>query len=608
MFIKKAVKIDHKSNKKYTAYHLVESVRTKNGPRQRTILYLGADIDLSEGDLKLLAERIEGMISGESPLIPYPENIERLAQHYASQIFQRLAERKEDERQEVSGETKFVSIDINSIENSQPRSVGAEHLMLQMANQLNLPKKLQEIGLSKTDQAIALASIIARAVHPDSERSTYAWLCHKSGLAELLDFNFNSSSLNKLYQISDKLLSYKDELEQHLEVHERTLHGYQSTIALYDLANTYMEGQAPANPKALHGFSKEKRTDCPLITMGLVMNEHGFLNRTSFLPGNASEPKTLREMIENLNPNPGLYKPIIILDAGIATKDNLAWLRKQKYGYIVSSRQDAPEIELEEEMVSVGDRHGLVKAALVKSDGGDEERWLYCESEAKEAVASKMKQLFRQRFEEEIKKASESLMKKKGRKKLEKVIEKIGRLKEKHKRISGCYDIRIIASDDNKTAVKIEWEIIEEKMSEKLKGSYFLRTNLIGKNAKELWNLYNTLRRIEDAFRFMKSSLGLRPVFHQKELRVDGHLWITVMAYHLIQNCLYQLSKAGIKYQWKTVREIMINRNRTTVQAKTAEGNILHYRSTTKAEVDQKKIYKALGLSSQILKAHKVVV
>lgn len=278
MFIKKAVKIDHKTNKKYTAYHLVESFRTENGPRQRTILYLGADINLSEGDLKLLAERIEGLISGESPLISYPDDIERLAQHYASQIFQRLADRKEDERQEASAE--FVNIDINSIENSEPRSVGAEHLILQMANQLNLPKKLHELGLSKTDQAIALASIIARAVHPNSERATYTWLCNKSGLAELLDFNFNSSSLNKLYQISDRLLSYKDELEEHLEVHERTLHGFQSTIALYDLTNTYMEGQALANPKALHGFSKEKRTDCPLITMGLVMNEHGFLNRT----------------------------------------------------------------------------------------------------------------------------------------------------------------------------------------------------------------------------------------------------------------------------------------------------------------------------------------
>ena len=106
----------------------------------------------------------------------------------------------------------------------------------------------------------------------------------------------------------------------------------------------------------------------------------------------------------------------------------------------------------------------------------------------------------------------------------------------------------------------------------------------------------------------MKSSLGLRPIFHQKERRVDGHLWITVLAYHLIQNCLYQLGKKGIKFQWKTIREIMINRIRSTMQAKTDNEKILHYRSTTKAEGDQKKIYKALNVSPQILKAYKVII
>ena len=123
------------------------------------------------------------------------------------------------------------------------------------------------------------------------------------------------------------------------------------------------------------------------------------------------------------------------------------------------------------------------------------------------------------------------------------MIERIGRLKEKHKRISGCYEVNAVASEDGATATAIDWKVIDEKMSDKLTGSYFLRTNLVTMGPKELWQLYNTLRGVEDAFRFMKSSLGLRPVYHQKEHRVDGHLWITIMAYHLIQNCLYQLNK-----------------------------------------------------------------
>ena len=172
-----------------------------------------------------------------------------------------------------------------------------------------------------------------------------------------------------------------------------------------------MEGQAKSNPKAAHGVSKEKRNDCPLVTMGLVMNEHGFLNRTSILPGNASEPKTLEEMIESLSAHQSLFKPTIILDAGIATKDNLAWLREKGYTYVVSARQDAPSIDLEGELVPVGDLNNFVKAALVKSEDDSEEKWLYCESEAKAAVAAEMKQSFRKRFEDELKKLSEGLSK-----------------------------------------------------------------------------------------------------------------------------------------------------------------------------------------------------
>jgi len=480
--------------------------------------------------------------------------------------------------------------------------------MLKMANQLEIPKQLQELGLSKTDVSMAMGSIIARAISPDSERSTYAWLCNSSGLGELLDFDFKKSSLDKLYQISDKLLKHKDALENHLESIESKIHGYKSTIALYDLTNTYMEGQAKANPKATHGLSKEKRNDCPLVTMGLVMNEHGFLNRTSILPGNASEPKTLEEMIEKLNVHGNLFKPTIILDAGIATNENLSWLREKGYSYVVSARQNAPSTEIEDELVPVGDLNNFVKAALIKSEDDSEEKWLYCESEAKAAVSSEMKQSFRNRFENELKNLENGLSKSKGRKKLTKVIERIGRLKEKHKKISGCYDVTAVASEDKETATAILWKVIDEKMNDKLTGSYFLRTNLVKMGAKELWQLYNTLRGVEDAFRFMKSSLGLRPVYHQKEHRVDGHLWITIIAYHLIQNCLYQLNQQGLNYHWSTVRKIMISRIRVTMQATTVEGKILYHRSSTKAEGKQKEIYKALRISSQILKAHKTIL
>ena len=369
-----------------------------------------------------------------------------------------------------------------------------------------------------------------------------------------------------------------------------------------------MEGQAKRNPKAKFGLSKEKRNDCPLITMGLVMNEHGFLHGTSILPGNASEPKTLEEMIKSLSAHQSLFKPTIILDAGISTEENLTWLRDNHYPYIVSARQDAPSSELDGDLISVGDANGFVRAALIKNSVGSEENWLYCESEAKAAVASKMKQAFKTRFEDDLKKVSASLSKPKGRKKYQKVLERVGRLKEKHKQISGCYEVNVEASDDGKIATSIKWKAIEEKLSDKLTGSYFLRSNLTNLGAKELWQLYNTLRKVEDAFRFMKSSLGLRPVYHQQQDRVDGHFWITIMAYHLIQQCLYQLKQQGIQHEWKTVRNIMRSRVRVTMQAKMEDGKTIYLRSTTKAEGKQLELYKALNLSPQILGTRKTIL
>lgn len=606
MFIRKTIIINRETGKPYHNFQLVESHRTARGPRQRILLNLGTDLDLDKLESKALANRIEEILQGVYPLLPYSEKIERLAQIYASKLIHHLSTDRESLKEQKLQED-FVSIDVNSIEQSEPKTVGAEHLMLQMAEQLKLTETLLSIGFSKADVSIALGVIIARAVAPDSERATHAWMCQQSGIGELLDFDFGKSSLNKLYQISDKLLSHKDTLEDHLEHIEKEFHGYTSTIALYDLTNTYMEGQAKANPKAAHGMSKEKRLDCPLVTMGLVMNEHGFLNRTAILPGNASEPKTLEEMIKALEAHESLFKPIIILDAGIATEANLDWLRQNQYKYVVSARQKPPSMDIEGDLMAVGDSKDHVKAALIQGDNYDE-KWVYCESEAKAAVASEMKTAFKRRFEDDLTQLANSLTKPKGRKKYAKVVERLGRLKEKHNKVSGCYEIEVTASTDGSVATCVKWKAIEEKMNAKLTGKYFLRTNLTELDARELWQLYNVLRGIENAFRFMKSSLGMRPVYHQKEHRVDGHLWITILAYHLIQNLLYQLRKQGMTHHWNVIRKIFLGRVRVTVQAKTADGATLHHRSTTKPEENQRAIYKMLGLSSSILRSKKITI
>ena len=193
---------------------------------------------------------------------------------------------------------------------------------------LQLDQKLAALGFNKIDSSAALGSIIGRMVSPGSELQTHDWLQSRTGLGELLDYDFGSISLTRLYKISDKLLQHQSALETFLGAQEQTLFDLNRSIVLYDLTNTYFEGQCAQNPKAQFGRSKEKRSDCPLVTLGLVLDGNGFPLGSQVFPGNASEPATLALMLGGLqgkNPLAG-EKPVIIMDAGIASADNIAWL------------------------------------------------------------------------------------------------------------------------------------------------------------------------------------------------------------------------------------------------------------------------------------------
>lgn len=631
MFIRKAKKKDLITGKSYITYQLVQSTRTQAGPRQQSILSLGGDLSLSDYELKILANRIESVLFPSHPLTfidsPIAAHIEEMAQKYAAQIIEkRVQEQLQEQLQEntqkaSSTEETYCNIAVNSIEHSEPRSVGVEHLLLCAAQELQLHKKLRSLGLTTKEVALSLGSIIARAACPSSERATLEWLSHHSGLGELLQCDFSEYSLNRLYEVSDTLLQHKSDLEVFLQHKQTEVHGYKSTLILYDLTNTYMEGRAKGNPKAKHGFSKEKRTDCPLVTLGLVLNEHGFIARSSILSGNVSEPKTLQQAIEVLGCADSLFKPTIVMDAGIATLDNLEWLRQHQYTYVVCARQDLPSIDSDLILTAVGDPETTgVQAALInRSETG--ENWLYCESQAKEVVAAEMRIAYQKRFEESLEQLRNALAKPRAHKKYSQVLEKIGRLKERHRRISGCYDIEVVLVKDENTlheecqhniqdniVSSITWEVNEKKLSERWNKRYFLRTNLLHLDAKELWNVYDSIRTVEDAFRFMKSDLGMRPVYHQKEHRVDGHLWITVLAYHLIQFCLYRMKQSGLSLAWKSVRNRLSSRIRITMQARNDQGKILYHRSTTKAESNQREIYRAMNLSPQILQTKSVLI
>ena len=605
MFIRKTKKIDKKTKKEYYIYQLVESYRTERGPRQKILLNLGTELCfLSESDRKQLANRIEEILSGIKTFFETSSEIEQLAKTFSKQVLRKKVLVEEKKPLLNNEEQEFHSIDINSLEHEQAKTVGLEHIAYETYKKLEIEKKLLEAGLTKRQIEILTGIIIGKLVKPGSELSTYNWLQKCSGIDELIGTDFSRLSLNMVYQASDNLLKHKDLLEEHLASKEQDLFSLDNTIILYDLTNTFFEGRSEKIQKAARGHSKERRSDAPLVTLGLVLNKLGFPIKSKILPGNVSEPSTLQEAINSLENKK--KSPIIIIDAGIATKENLEFLREKKYKYIVSKRGRSCEIPHDVSLEVIKEKKDQLIKAGEKKDLDTGEKLLYCHSKACEKKEIAMLSLLQKSFEASLKIASEALLKKRGMKDYHKVLERIGRLKERHNKISSNYNISVKASKDGKRAISITWNKISKKLENRFQGAYILRTYGLDWSPKDLWETYMMLTRVEEGFRCLKSELGLRPIFHKIDRRVEGHLFITVIAYHIMQTVLHQLRNAGIFIRWEKLRCFMCTQVRVTTTMKTKDSKNLHFRSSTNPESFHQEIYRALKLSQKPGKKTKV--
>jgi len=620
MFIKEIQKKNRGYDKVFISHRLMESYRTERGPRQRKILSLGK-LDLPKEQWKLLADRIEEKVIGQESFLSIDENIESLATHYAGLIIQQQITLSKHQVKKTQ-QAEYETIDINSVSNSKVRSIGAEYVGYETFKQLGFDTLFSKLGLSKQEIDRAALSIVGKLVYPASERRTRAWAKHLTGLDELLSTDFTHLSNNALYRTSDLLLFFKSQIEEHLKLRERDLFSLQENIILYDLTNTYFEGSTKRNKKAKWGRSKEKRSDCPLVTLGLVIDEMGFPKASKIFKGNVYEADTLLKMLELLQgetiekvgvtastqASPKAKKGItVVIDAGISTEDNLKLLKAEGYDYICVARNkpfDASEIELDNLVSIKQDKTNKVEAKLVK---GEDENVLYCKSFLKGKKEQAMKTKMQQRFEDGIKQISASLDKKGGVKKYAKVLERIGRLKEKNASIAHYYSVDVKHKDGIATAV--DWKFVKlEKAEQRFSGSYFLRTSRTDLTEQKIWSLYVMLTNLEDAFRYLKDELGLRPVHHQKENRSDGHLFITVLAYHLLISIQTKLRSRGIYMRWSTIRDFLSTQVRVTTGMTNKDSKRIYIRNCSEAEPFHRAIYNALGLNHRPLQAKRTII
>jgi transposase len=596
MFIKTIPKIDRTTGKRYNYYRLCESYRVGEKTRHRSVLSLGNLHELIEPvHFKLLADRIEQHLKG-SPAIFSCDNpeVEKLAQAF----YQEIINKKLVDRVESSAQRKNIqNIDVESVEVEHVREIGSEWLCYQMMNRLDIRRCLEQAGFDEEDIRLSMMHLISRAVYPASEHATAEWVKDNSGVCELVNIDPQMVSHHKLYRISRLLHHHKGQIERFLSLKTSELFDIEDRIILYDLTNTYFEGRKLNSKMAMFGPSKEKRSDAKLITLALVVNVEGFVKYSHLYRGNIGEPTTLETTIEDIRcrMNIGDVRPMIIMDAGIATEENLDMLKNRQYDYLCVSRSRLKDFKAQKQdglPVTIYDkRDSPIELLLVEKEGIDD-TLLYVRSERKAQKELSIHEHFTSHFEQGLDQILYGIQHKGGTKKLVKVWERLGRLKEKYPSAHRFYQIDVESKE--KIATNLIWKKIIPK-SRKEEGVYLLRTSQKDIDEKTFWDIYNTIRDIESTFRTLKTDLQIRPVFHQKDENTMSHLNLAVLAYQCVNSIRYQLKAKGIHHDWSHIVRLMNTQKVVTVTMLDKSGKKLYIRRCSKPESKALEIYNALG-------------
>lgn len=600
MYIREIKTTNPKTKKVYTKLALVESYNTEKGPRQRTIMGLGS-VDIPRELWAELAYCLEMKLSGQQRWMKQDEHVEKLADELLAK--QLLKSEKQAQREKREQHEQIMSVDVQSLATLQTRALGAEIVADKVWKQLGFDKILHAIGFTARQKSLAKIAIIGRLCEPGSEHHLYRWFQKRSALNELLDEDLSEVGKDGFYDIADELLAYKEQIEQSLYQNENKTFSTRERVFLYDLTNTYFEGQCADNALAHRGHSKEKRTDCPLVTLALVVNAQGFAVMSQIYKGNQSEPATLEDILNRLEadmlPILTSVKPMMIMDRGIATQENIALLVERGYPYtLIERRSEQQDFLSDFEDLSTFEQVGQDDEVvyLKKTETDTQTRVLCCSYKRRQKERS-MDQKKETAFLQTL--ASIQRQVKNGRlKRKEKVYERIGRAKQKYPTIWKYYDINVDLDDHAKDVRTLNWhkKEIQREQRQQLAGCYVIHSTCTHLSAQAIWQLYMTLNQVESAFKDLKSQLGLRPVYHQQAHRTAGHLFIGVLAYHLLIAIEHQLRQAGDHRSWGTIKKELSTYVRTTIAFNDKHGDLYHVRVSSTPESHHKEIFRALSV------------
>lgn len=599
MFIKRTTK--RVKDKTYVNHLLVESVGTPAGPRHRVVCSLGSLEPAPREQWLALSRKIESALDGQLE-IERDKKAEEIA---------RLVKSKRDIATRPPSERKdgLITISSDRVEMEQARIAGPCHVGHQMWEKLGMDNILAKAGFAERASLLTEMMTLNRLISPLSEHAMPAWI-RNSALSDILEADVETLTDDSLYLNLDRLHPSRAQIEGALAENERTLFNLDESLYLYDLTSTYFEGQCLSNPQARRGYSRDRRSDCKQVVVGLVLGLEGFPKAHEVFDGNRTDKTTVDEMLTVLENRVGIKGgATVVVDRGMAYDENLQQIRAHGYHYIVASRQGERMIHVDEFEDEEGWREVIREPSptnhfqkktriFIKQSVVGGETHVLCRSDGRE----KKDRAIRERREERLLVDLKKLGKRVSNGQLKdavKVHQTIGRLKERYPQVARYYQIDY---DPQERRVIWKEDLGKKEKAKLLDGSYLLKTDRMDLSDEEIWRTYILLTRVESAFRSMKSPLAERPIFHHLTHRVQTHIFLCVLAYHLLVSIEKMFLDAGIHTSWETLQRQLSTHQVVTVALPNNDGNVLKIRKGTTPEPTHKNIYKILGIPEKVMK------
>jgi len=591
--------------KSYVNHLLVESVATPQGPRHRTICSLGTLAPAPAEEWRGLAQKLSAALGGQTTLVPDPVVDALAARAHPPRGATRSAR---------SGDAG-ITVDIDRVQIEDVREAGPVHVGHQMWRALTLDSILATAGLSARARVLAEVMTLNRLVSPASEHAMPDWI-RRTALGDILQTDFAALADDALYRTLDRLHPQRAAIEQALTARERTLFNLDDTIYLYDLTSTYFEGRCPFNPQAKRGYSRDHRPDCKQVVIGLVLDRDDFPKAHEVFDGNRQDQTTVDDMLTRLEERTGRRGgATVVVDRGMAFAASLAQIRARGHHYLVAARY--PERgEHQDGFAADTDWAEVIRAPSPRNPGQKKTRvfikpqtvgaevHLLCRSDARIDKDRAIRDKHEQRLLADLQKLQARVAR--GRlRDAGKIQEAIGRLKERYSRVARYY---VIAYDA--TTRTLSWTEQAEKKAaaSALDGTYLLKTDRQDLADDEVWRLYILLTRVEAAFRALKSPLMERPIFHHLEHRVQTHIFLCVLAYHLLVAIEKRFLDRGVHTSWATLREQLSTHQVVTVVLPSTNGPGLRIRKPSTPEPIHREIYQTLQIPPEVMKPVKTWV